>query len=165
MLSLYSLRKAEYKLLNTIYQQPGVSIERLSKIHGLPYELVVQTMEPMELAGCVQISYYDMDNCCKGLRYTIEPPGLIALADYKEKKRSSSWVLFEDRFWKAAALMISFAALIISGLSLYYSINNIDKKTIIEIKSDNTPITIGSQSQNVSDSRNSLEKNGMQLKK
>jgi hypothetical protein len=165
VLSLYSLRKAEYKLLNTIYQQPGVSIERLSKIHGLPYELVVQTMEPMELAGCVQISYYDMDNCCKGLRYTIEPPGLIALADYKEKKRSSSWVLFEDRFWKAAALMISFAALIISGLSLYYSINNIDKKTIIEIKSDNTPITIGSQSQNVSDSRNSLEKNGMQLKK
>lgn len=165
MLSLYSLKKAEYKLLNTIYQQPGVSIERLSKIHGLPYELVVQTMEPMELAGCVQISYYDMDNCCKGLRYTIEPPGLIALADYKEKKRSSSWVLFEDRFWKAAALMISFAALIISGLSLYYSINNIDKKTIIEIKSDNTPITIGSQSQNVSDSRNSLEKNGMQLKK
>lgn len=165
MLSLYFLRKAEYKLLNTIYQQPGVSIERLSKIHGLPYELVVQTMEPMELAGCVQISYYDMDNCCKGSRYTIEPPGLIALADYKEKKRSSSWVLFEDRFWKAAALMISFAALIISGLSLYYSINNIDKKTIIEIKSDNTPITIGSQSQNVSDSRNSLEKNGMQLKK
>lgn len=165
MLSLYSLRKAEYKLLNTIYQQPGVSIERLSKIHGLPYELVVQTMEPMELAGCVQISYYDMDNCCKGLRYTIEPPGLIALADYKEKKRSSSWVLFEDRFWKAAALMISFAALIISGLSLYYSINNIDKKTIIEIKSDNTPITIGSQSQNVSDSRNSLEKNGIQEKK
>lgn len=162
---MYSLRKAEYKLLNTIYQQPGVSIERLSKIHGLPYELVVQTMGPMELAGCVQISYYDMDNCCKGLRYTIEPPGLIALADYKEKKRSSSWVLFEDRFWKAAALMISFAALIISGLSLYYSINNIDKKTIIEIKSDNTPITIGSQSQNVSDSRNSLEKNGIQEKK
>lgn len=164
MLSLYSLRKAEYKLLNTIYQQPGVSIERLSKIHGLPYEVVVQTMEPMELAGCVQISYYDMDNCRKGSRYIIEPPGLIALADYKEKKRSSSWVLFEDRFWKAAALMISFAALIISGLSYYHSLKT-EEKVRIEINSATSAITIGSQSQNVSDSKNSLEKNGIQEKK
>ena len=139
------LNKFEYNILKTIKQHPGLNPDGLAKYCD----------EPAKIIDCRMVSL---------ITYTITTEGLQALADYESNQRGIFWFLFEDRFWKFAALSISCASLIISFLA-YSKSQSTEQYVKIEISREAQPTIIGAQSQNVSLSKNSFEKNGMQQNK
>lgn len=155
---MHQLTKTEYKLLSIIKNNPGINTCYMSKLCKEPNCVILNRMQPIVMALYVQVGFEP-----NAENYTITTEGLQALLDYEINKRSSFWVIFEDRFWKTATLSISVAALIISFLS-YYKSQATEQYVKIEIIRDIQATTIGAQSQNVSESRNLLEKNGIQEK-
>ena len=155
------LNKFEYEILKVIQDHPGLNPEGISKYCDQSADIIDSRM-----TSIIRNLYVEID-CGRDMydeTYKITAEGLRAMADYKAHKRGIFWFLFEDRFWKAATLSISIAALIVSYLA-YSKSQATEQYVKIEIIRDIQPTTIGAQSQNVSDSRNSLEKNGMQQKK
>lgn len=156
---MHRLTKVEYKLLNIIKTNPGINTHYISKLYGEPSDVIYNRMQPIVMALYVQVGFEHNDE-----NYTLTTEGMQALLDYETSKRSIFWVLFEDRFWKTATLLISIAALIVSYLA-YAKSQDTEQYVKIEIIREIHAPTIGSQSQTVSDSKNLLEKNGMQQKK
>lgn len=155
------LNKFEYEILMVIQEHPGLNPKGISKCCDQPANIIDCRMTSLIRNLYVEIGYGgDM----YGKTYKITAEGLQAMADYKAHKRGIFWFLFEDRFWKAATLSISIAALIISYLA-YSKSQATEQYVKIEIIREIQAPIMGSQSQNVSDSRNSFEKNGIQQKK
>lgn len=155
------LNKFEYEILMVIQEHPGLNPKGISKYCDQPANIIDCRMTSLIRNLYVEIGYGgDM----YGKTYKITAEGLQAMADYKAHKRGIFWFLFEDRFWKAATLSISIAALIISYLA-YSKSQATEQYVKIEIIREIQAPIMGSQSQNVSDSRNSFEKNGIQQKK
>ena len=155
------LNKFEYEILKVIREHPGLNPEGISKYCDQPANIIDSRMTSLIRNLYVEIG------CGRDMydeTYRITAEGLQALADYKAHKRGIFWFLFEDRFWKAATLSISIAALIVSYLA-YSKSQATEQYVKIEIIRESQAPIIGSQSQNVSDSRNSFEKNGIQQKK
>lgn len=156
---MHKLTKVEYKLLNIIRANPGINTYYISKLYKEPQHVIYNRMQPIVMALYVQVGFERNDE-----NYTLTTQGMQALIDYEAEKQGVFWVLFEDRFWKTATLLISIAALIISYLA-YSKSQSTEQYVKIEIIKEAKAATIGSQSQNVNDSKNLLEKNGIQLKK
>lgn len=155
------LNKFEYEILMVIQEHPGLNPKGISKYCDQPANIIDCRMTSLIRNLYVEIGYGgDM----YGKTYKITAEGLQAMADYKAHKRGIFWFLFEDRFWKAATLSISIAALIVSSLA-YSKSQATEQYVKIEIIREIQAPIMGSQSQNVSDSRNSFEKNGIQQKK
>ncbi|WP_293724185.1 hypothetical protein [Phascolarctobacterium succinatutens] len=156
---MHQLTKTEYELLSLVKNNPGINTCYMSRLRNEPNNVILGRMQPIVMALYVQIGFEP-----NAENYTLTAEGLQALLDYEINKRSNFWVIFEDRFWKTATLLISVVALIISFLS-YYKSQATEQYVKIEIIRDIKATTIGAQSQNVSESRNLLEKNGIQEKK
>ena len=155
------LNKFEYEILMVIQEHPGLNPKGISKYCDQPANIIDCRMTSLIRNLYVEIGYGgDM----YGKTYKITAEGLQAMADYKAHKRGIFWFLFEDRFWKAATLSILIAALILSYLA-YSKSQATEQYVKIEIIREIQAPIMGSQSQNVSDSRNSFEKNGIQQKK
>ena len=155
------LNKFEYEILMVIQEHPGLNPKGISKYCDQPANIIDCRMTSLIRNLYVEIGYGgDM----YGKTYKITAEGLQAMADYKAHKRGIFWFLFEDRFWKAATLSILIAALILSFLA-YSKSQATEQYVKIEIIREIQAPIMGSQSQNVSDSRNSFEKNGIQQKK
>ena len=155
------LNKFEYNILKTIKQHPGLNPDGLAKYCDESAKIIdcrmVSLIKNLYVEIGCGVDFYDRT-------YTITTEGLQALADYESNQRGIFWFLFEDRFWKFAALSISCASLIISFLA-YSKSQSTEQYVKIEISREAQPTIIGAQSQNVSLSKNSFEKNGMQQNK
>lgn len=155
------LNKFEYEILKVIQEHPGLNPESISKYCDQPANIINSRMTSLIRNLYVEIG------CGRDMydeTYKITAEGLRAMVDYKAHKRGIFWFLFEDRFWKAATLSISIAALIVSYLA-YSKSQATEQYVKIEIIREIQAPIMGSQSQNVSDFRNSFEKNGIQQKK
>ena len=90
--------------------------------------------------------------------------GRSVLKNYLIHKADENWKKWEDRIWKFIPIVLSTLALIISFMA-YANTHNVEKYITIEVKSDTRENINGIQSSSVFDSKNSLEKNGIQQKK
>lgn len=90
--------------------------------------------------------------------------GRSLLKSYLIHKSDEMWKKWEDRIWKFVPIVISTLALIISFLA-YTNTQQVQQYIHIEVTKETIDQINGNQSQNVFDSKNSLEKNGIQQKK
>ena len=90
--------------------------------------------------------------------------GRSLLKSYLIHKSDEMWKKWEDRIWKFVPIVISTLALIISFLA-YTNTQQTQQYIHIEVTKETIDQINGNQSQNVLDSKNSFEKNGIQQKK
>lgn len=166
------LDELDYKILNFLNINGESTTTEISRKFDIPEN--VSSMRLYELAKATK--HNSFANITLPLRdssyvyqadinrFGITTFGKSALCNYvviRSKIRAELW---EERFWKVVPIVISLIALIISFAAFYHTLNT-DKAIKIELSKETIEKINGIQSSNLLDSKNALEKNGMQQKK
>lgn len=166
------LDELDYKILNFLNINGESTIAKISREFNIPEN--VSSMRLYELAKATK--YNSFANITLPLqnssyvyqadinRFGITTFGKSALCNYAVIHNEMRAELWEKRFWKVVPIVISLIALIISFAAFYHTLNT-DKAIKIELTKETIEKINGIQSSNVLDSKNLLEKNGMQQKK
>ena len=155
------LSKFEYNIFKTIQKRPDLSSKEISKYCKESPQIVDNRISPLKRKLYVEIGYSEK---LHSETYRITTEGLQALSDYEADESLSFWRKTEDRFWKFTPIVISALALIVSYLA-YSKSQDTERYVKIEITKEAIENINGNHSSQVFDSKNSLEKNGMQQKK